>query len=313
MQIKTLALTGILILLAWMAGCFSEPKEPFSFKSLPGAQKERAPAETTPRALDVSTDIHYNERYCLECHEERPSGGNTFLKYGGDFKQLCWCHYDNPGIHIHPVDIEPSPALSDTMPENFPLQDGRVSCNTCHDIFSQCQVEQRIFTEEQNFLRGAPYQSRTDICFKCHDENQYSMYNPHQQIDDQGEIIKATCLYCHSEVPDPDSATYENVDLLANLDMLCIRCHSILRGGALHIRHFRSIPTPKILTRIQEMKDRYNIALILNEEGRVTCATCHNPHEKLATPADRVGVRKLGAEEGFGTRVGSTCSFCHPL
>lgn len=310
--IAAIAVHVILIILAILAGCQPERKETFSFKIAPAVEKKPAATARTASEVTASTNIHYNSTYCLECHTANPPGGDERLKYEGNYRQLCWCHYDKPGDHLHPVDMEPSPEIKAKIPEDFPLQQGMVSCNTCHNIFSQCQENEKLITQDQMFLRGAPYKSRTGICFKCHDEAKYRMYNPHNQVSDAGKVIEETCLYCHPDVPDQERTTYENVKLLANLDVLCTRCHYFGGGGTLHQQHFRSQPTPGIAARMKEMKDRYSIVMILNEEGKVTCATCHNPHEKVVTPVDQVLAQGTVTVEGFGAR-GSMCSYCHQM
>jgi hypothetical protein len=307
----------ILLMALFSVGCSYESKENRFGKIgtlfTPKKEPQQSETEFTSRLSNL-TDIHFSAKYCTECHVEvPPKKGPKFLRYGGDFKRLCRCHYDVSGNYVHPVDLKPSADLAPRIPHSLPLQDGKVTCATCHDIFVQCHDKptEKIFLKENNFLRGAPYRDRTEFCFKCHDIAQYRKYNPHLQLNNQKQIIEATCLYCHSEVPDQKRANYEDVKLRANPKMICLGCHSIMIENQWHSRHLRK-PPEEIFKRIQEMQTRYQIILPLDAEGKITCATCHNPHEKGVIPDRRTGAK--GAGEKFRHRLtDNMCVRCHPM
>jgi len=110
--------------------------------------------------ISSETNIHYTGKYCNECHVKTPEeGGSIYLKFDGDYGQLCRCHGVANNIYIHPMNIVPTPEKKDRMPADFPLERGMVTCLTCHDIYLQCQT--RLFN--RNSLRGAPYPNRTDF------------------------------------------------------------------------------------------------------------------------------------------------------
>ncbi|NOZ68334.1 MAG: hypothetical protein GXP46_03625 [Deferribacteres bacterium] len=260
------------------------------------------------------TDIHYTGKYCTECHEKRPvKGGKKFLKYNGDFSKLCWCHGYTPGAYIHPVGVVPSKEKKKKIPKDFPLVNGRLSCITCHDIYLQCRVNPQAKSLNKRFLRGAPYLSRTTLCFRCHDEKKYKMLDPHNQLTRKGEIIIQKCLYCHVEKPDEKRATFKEVKLIGNLEVLCYRCH--FKQSRLHpinANHLRK-PTAKILAMMKESEKKYGIILPLDYEGKITCPTCHNPHERGVIPTNKPGAK--GASEKYRLRLSKEnlqiCIACH--
>ncbi len=256
-----------------------------------------------------NTDLHYTGRFCSECHEKTPlEGGNKFLKFGGDFGQLCKCHGYTPGKYIHPVDVAPSEEIRAKMPDTMPLIDGKLSCVTCHDIYLQCQKSKRLKWLNRRFLRGAPYGKRTGICFRCHDEKKYKMLDPHNQLNDNGDIIVEKCLYCHVEKPDEKRATFKDVKLIGNLETLCQRCHAERKHPA-SSNHLRK-PSDKTLAIMKEGEKKFTIILPLDYDGKVTCATCHNPHEKGVIPDKRAGAK--GASEKYRHRLpGKMCMACH--
>jgi hypothetical protein len=228
---------------------------------------------------------------------------------------LCRCHYSASNNYVHPVDRRPSRNMIDRIPAQFPLWEGQITCITCHDIFIQCEDRplDRAFLKDQKFLRGAPFETEADICFQCHNIESYRMYNPHLQLDAHKEIIKDKCLYCHSELPDEKQTNAKDARLIGNLQALCIRCHMKAPRQDFHAKHLRK-PTAEVLDRIKQLEQQDNIILPLSEDGMITCATCHNPHEKGVIPDVRAGAK--GAGEKWRQRLADTntmCIKCHPL
>jgi hypothetical protein len=267
-----------------------------------------------PDLLPETTNLHYTGQYCTECHEKVPQvGEDPMLKNNGDFAQLCRCHGYTPGTYIHPVYIVPSEEKKAIIPQDFPLVDDMVTCVTCHDMYLQCQDNPRYKALNRRFLRGAPYVSRTSLCFKCHDEKKYTMLDPHNQLTENGEIVVAKCLYCHEEKPDEKSATFKEVELIGNLEVLCFRCH--YKQSQLHPINANHLlkPNDKIIANMKDAETRYGIILPLNYEGKITCPTCHNPHERGVIPKDRASAK--GASEKYRLRMShidlQICVACH--
>jgi hypothetical protein len=277
--------------------------------------EEAAPTPSVS-TLPNTIDIHYSAKYCTECHVNIPrKGSNPQLRYGGDFKVLCRCHYSSSNNYVHPVDRRPSRNMIDRIPAQFPLWEGQITCITCHNIFIQCEDRplDRAYLKDQKFLRGAPFETEADICFQCHNIESYRMYNPHLQLDAHKEIIKDKCLYCHSELPDEKQTNAKDARLIGNLQALCIRCHMKAPRQDFHAKHLRK-PTAEVLDRIKQLEQQDNIILPLSEDGMITCATCHNPHEKGVIPDVRAGAK--GAGEKWRQRLADTntmCIKCHPL
>ena len=123
--------------------------------------------------------------------------------------------------------------------------------------------------------------------------------------------MELTCLYCHTEIPDEKRANYEDVKLLANPEVLCVGCHGRITENQWHTRHLRKPPV-EIANRIKELQEKFHIILPLDADGKITCATCHNPHQKGVIPDKRAGAK--GAGEKFRHRLGDNmCVKCHPM
>lgn len=259
--------------------------------------------------LTANTDIHYTGKYCSECHEQEPvEGGKLYLKQGGDYDWLCRCHTYSSADHIHPVDIEPTDEKKERMPEEFPLEGGKLTCLTCHDIYLQCQ--EQIF--ETNSLRGAPYSRRTDFCYRCHLRESYEKLNPHKQLNEDGEIIIDTCLICHTEKPDEAHATFKDVKFYGEIEAMCRRCHQISPKHSGNADHMGVKPSPEGVRRLRAVEEEHNVRLPLDEDGRMTCITCHNPHDRGVIPADRPGAK--GADSKYRHRLAKNlCKECHQM
>ena len=237
-----------------------------------------------------TAEYHYTGKYCTDCHEQIPQeGGDQFLKYSGDFNILCKCHA--PPNYVHPVNVEPSKQKRIRIPAELPLQNGKVTCLTCHDIYWQCQ-KRRV---GKNSLRGTRTPKKSDFCYNCHDKAGYKKLEIHNQLDSNGKIVAEKCLYCHTDEPDESAARYQDVKFVGNLEMLCQRCH-VIRGN--HSGNFNHMvrPSADTLARMQAIEKKFGIILPLDENGKLTCITCHNPHDKGVIRTESPAARGAGSK-----------------
>jgi len=282
---------------------------PADMPALTSGDEKKGPETLIFENGDVvfSTNLHYTGKYCNECHEKAAvEGGNTYLKFGGDYGELCRCHNYPPVNCPHPVNVIPSAEIKERIPSDLPLEDRKITCRTCHDIYLQCQ--EPLF--QKNSLRGAPYPTRTDFCYKCHDIGKYKAIDPHEQLNDRGEIIEDICLICHEEKPDVKKDTYETVKFVGDVEEMCRRCHHISGNHSGDHNHIGVVPSGKGFRRIRMMEEKFNVRLPLNKEGGMTCITCHNPHAKGVIPEEKPGAK--GADSKYRHRLPENmCMNCH--
>ena len=260
------------------------------------------------RAVIGAPEFHYTGKYCSECHEQTPErGGNKYLKYDGDYNLLCKCHLKTPDSYIHPTDVVPSDKKKTKIPADLPLEKGKLTCLTCHDLYRQCQE----LEVDRYSLRGMPYRKTTDFCFKCHDQSNYVMLDPHKQFDENGKIVKEKCLYCHTEVPDEKQVGREDPKLIGELTVLCQRCHirMAMRSGS--FSHMQR-PSAKTLAMIRTTEEKFAAILPLDGQGRTTCATCHNPHDKGVIPAEKPAAKGAGSTHRLRL-PDPMCKWCHQM
>jgi len=83
-------------------------------------------------AIARSINPHGQQLMCLSCHSAAPVPGQSNLAENGDINALCnRCHAtDFARKEIHPVGIIPSKHIQ--IPPNMPLQNGMLTCETCH-------------------------------------------------------------------------------------------------------------------------------------------------------------------------------------
>ncbi|MBU0961557.1 MAG: hypothetical protein KKH60_08490 [Proteobacteria bacterium] len=269
--------------------------------------------------VNANTNIHFSKYYCNECHLNAEGQGDVDMRFD-DFIETCRCHNYTPENYTHPVGIKLSPEKRAKIPSDFPLKDSTITCVTCHRMSLQCQTDSSMKKFNSSFLRINPLMSRTAICYQCHSEAKYKMMDPHNQIDKEGNVVKEKCLYCHKGVPDVNRATLADPhgmgDLVApigKLDVLCYRCHyKQIQLHPINANHLKK-PPAAILKNMRRSERKLGIILPLDAQGKVTCVTCHNPHERGVIPADKTGAG--GAGEAGRLRVSrggdKICLACH--
>lgn len=119
------------------------------------------------------------------------------------------------------------------------------------------------------------------------------------------------CLYCHTDVPDATHATYREVKLIGRYGELCKGCHYSTAKQAFHARHLRK-PVRAVAERMQQVQAQFNIVLPLDQNGSVTCVTCHNPHQKGLIPDQRAGAKGAGMSHRHRL-PGNLCIKCHTM
>jgi hypothetical protein len=283
----------------------------WSCPSVPGRKAAtKAVPPSAPTVLTANTNIHFTGKYCNVCHERIPvKGGDPYLKYNGDYQQLCGgCHHGMSPGYCHPLDIDSKLDQRLPVPADFPLRDGKFTCETCHDMYRQCV--KRLF--DRYTLRGAPYPRKTDFCYRCHDKTKYRELNAHHQIEADGALDIKMCLYCHKKKPNEATATYKEVTFIGNMSALCRRCHPIEGNHPDNFDHMAAPPSAKMLKRMRAMEAKYGIILPLTREGKMTCITCHNPHQKGVIAADKPSAKGAGSK--YRERLpGILCIKCHQM
>lgn len=133
---------------------------------------------------------------------------------------------------------------------------------------------------------------KIDACPNCHVKGENKIYDPHTQLNSNGDIIEEKCLYCHPKRPDEKHASFETnkeeIKFVRSLDMICMGCHR-KNLDLLHPVNAKHItwPSYEMQAMIMASEKEFDIILPLDLEGKIMCATCHNPHEKGVIPKEK--------------------------
>jgi predicted CXXCH cytochrome family protein len=232
------------------------------------------------------------EKQCKLCHKMTSTPED--IDSGTDNTCLA-CHADlQKNVHVHgPVGAGMCLACHNpkSKPSRYRIgKDDNVLCYSCH--------EDRKETDTKHKLMHGPVAA--GMCTVCHDP--HSSPNDYQLIKPKNEL----CVMCHQEdadrwlgrpslhppfergecyrCHDPHSSDYQ-YNLKANRKDLCKLCHTMPVPGHWHDNWAR--------TPLFELPDD----LPLDDQGKVMCLTCHDPH---------------GAEGDHLTRRAG-CHSCHAI
>jgi len=239
---------------------------------------------------------HYQLSFCKACHRVKPTaprGSPQAQKLADipllseDPNALCnRCHESGLSkANAHPLRKVPE-AIRQRIPEGWPTFQDTLTCLTCHTA-----GDSPVYNPQNpSFMRGGPYEFRNDICWKCHTQEELAGFNPHLSIQEN-----RGCEFCHDTKPDTTKPVdVSELRFRGDIVLLCMRCHEIVPhpAGSNH----NGFPD-------EEIVERANIVLPeefpLDAAGRLTCATCHNPH--VGDPGATRGV-EVGME---------ICPSCH--
>jgi predicted CXXCH cytochrome family protein len=255
-----------------------------------------------PAPVAYTYTYHNPHVDCVHCHGTANPGPDS-PQFAADPSSLCFDCHDYKENH-HPVDFRPTGGSEFALP----VYNGIVRCLTCHEIHGGPNHK-----GSPKLLRGGPYPDRRTICSKCHSLDRNRSINPHIMLESDGAVRKVNgqpvCLLCHAVKPDPEVDRTPDVKFKADIGFLCWRCHPPM-PGTFFDKHFLVTPSPKTQQNIQEAEERLLVILPLVPRGRITCSTCHNPHQRGVIQHEAAA---KGADTMMKLRLPSICFACHRM
>jgi len=294
-----------------------------------------AATDTAKRAEPVKNP-HGDALLCDSCHISGTAGKSDLL-YAGNVSKLCRSCHDGrlAAREGHPSDVKPTAVLKQAMSSGLGLEDGTLTCLTCHDVASRCMAQRQSDVPNSFFLRWSDKTDGAAFCFRCHESDDYQPFNAHDQID-AGRVRQDVCKWCHVGVPDVEADAGDEASrrLHGKSYGVCENCHSMaphhptedehmgmtpssgMRSymAAYEIKYRMNVPFPELLEYVAA-SGRKSRQAPLDADGRITCYTCHNPHEKDLLPA--ANPRSVGAEgdkaanHRLRVREDVVCRACH--
>ena len=254
-----------------------------------------------------SGNPHRHPERCNSCHE---NDGETLIPVLRDQidSQCLSCHDGNQAkVGAHPVGRFIPDNDRFTLPQGWPLNDGKLGCLTCHDVRLTCDKTDQAYGNK-NFLRDKWLGNKQGFCQNCHNKNGYGRFVPHIMLTGSNDILnlsgkqdvdEATCLFCHVEVPDRNALKRTgNPRLRASQKVLCQICHRMHQkfyspghmGAKIPNRMLAYIFAREMLGSDNVIKNEYltrleearatPVHMVPDSNGRITCSTCHNPHQE---------------------------------
>ncbi len=284
---------------------------------------------------DIAQNPHGDSGLCSSCHTSTMEGRET-LRFEGDVSKLCRSCHDGrlASREAHVTGVKASETMAKRIPPELPLERGILTCLSCHDVAPACKGGQQTAASNHYFLRGSQTSNPLMFCFQCHAPESYRPFNPHDQLA-EAKPKADTCTWCHRGVPDvnapPDRGGPQA--LRAKGADICRNCHTVATDhpvrahmgavppapmmwymSAYELKSKMRLPFPRLLEYARTAQ-RAPRSIPLDEGGRITCYSCHNPHEKDLLPNG--DPRSLGAEpkqavnHRVRSREGPLCVACH--
>lgn len=227
---------------------------------------------------------HWDEQACSTCHGE---GTPTAIENYDDAAMCGECHDKSGTVSCrHPSNLAVGDAPSVSLPDDYrgAIRGGQLVCTTCHDPLVQCQGDELAPYLNPRFLRGGPFRQADEACLLCHDSDDYPKLNPHAQLS-AGEIDRRVCGFCHEPTSDSEVTVAGGFRMGASLQ--CLGCHavsphpmSMIPGSGIDSWNHLVVPSESTTRQMGATRERTGARLPVEQgTGKITCATCHDPHE----------------------------------
>ena len=221
-------------------------------------------------AYSVREEAHrFSESECKRCHVKPESNPAMLVE---SVTKLCTqCHSKGIKTASHPIDMKPRLVR---VPLDMPLRNGKLTCNTCHNVHAE---RFNAFGEKSYFLRITA--RGKDFCIACHEMNPVElghrellvtahMGRKYMVTDDRQSLdaVSVECIGCHdgsigvAADYTMGSGSWEHLDGAHPIGTDYRQSRMKRRGLA---------PVSKIDGRIRLF------------DGKVGCATCHDPYSTL--------------------------------
>ena len=259
-----------------------------------------------------------NQIICQTCHVAHGSPYESFLIDGAGNSALCLdCHEDKnifgPRGERKPLHVINVPPQKAKIPTELLQQGaktgyrGSIICLTCHKVHNNKRQEQFLLVMGNE---------KSSLCLTCHVDKQYLANSRHNlshsapgEKNLQGKTATegGICSPCH--LPHKPARSLSGKEDFTS--QLCLSCHSqgnvgdkVMPRGYTHpltVSPFEPKEENPLVTTADAEKgklalplfNRYNVQ---DENGKVTCSTCHEPHGLPANSTKRQATK--GGEGG---------------
>jgi predicted CXXCH cytochrome family protein len=213
---------------------------------------------------------HWTPNGCTQCHA--PGEPKMASNHRNITAECLACH---DGVRAssekHPAN-RPFDGPAIRKPEGWPAPDNMLGCLSCHDVLLACNKSRSRPPQNSAFLRGQITDDPVAFCANCHiDTSSHERHNPHDMIDQAGQVRKDACFYCHNKEVSMDRSGKRTRDaaLVDDETSICLGCHT---------RHVDFFEPGHLGATMDKTMQKYVTDLPLTKKQTITCSTCHNPH-----------------------------------
>jgi predicted CXXCH cytochrome family protein len=273
---------------------------------------------------------------CETCHTAHGSPFESLLIDGAGNSALCLdCHDDKHLFRpdgkrnaVHVINVTPQKAkIPSSLIENGAKlgYNGTITCQTCHKIHNN-----RL----KNPLLLIKKDEKSILCLTCHSDKQSVISTKHNLIQSapreknlEGKTAKeaGVCSACHLPHRPARKLTGEK-DFSTQL---CMSCHGKgnvagkkdFTGSAhpLNVNPFNNEYTHSGVTVVDVDKNKLMLPLfnkygVQDKNGKMTCSTCHNPHESRTNSTDITATKPVKEHQDkyfLRKQAPNICVECH--
>jgi predicted CXXCH cytochrome family protein len=256
--------------------------------------KQEIPADL--KAMGALEGDEKNQLICETCHSAHGAPYEGFLIKSGRDSSLCLeCHSDkNPQTPngrkkpLHVVNVAPVNAMiPDALMQKGARvgNNGEIICQSCHKIHTDDTRQAALLVQQQQ---------NSTLCLACHTDKQLIADTKHnlmlsapEEKNLAGQTVAQTgvCSACHL----PHKAARQAAPDRPLSEGLCLNCHSPgnvaekagLKGG----QHPLAVRPAAMKTANQSTLPLFNDLGFQDQDGKLSCATCHDPHRWRADTA----------------------------
>lgn len=266
---------------------------------------------------------HWAAKQCVACHQM--TGSTPLPIASNEVDKTCLSCHDGHRASAEPHPIGRLANHSDIKtPSEWPLNDDRLSCITCHDIQKHCSPSAKRPVVNPTLLRYHEPEKPLAFCTQCHVATDAWRLSPHDQIAPNGSVRTQTCTFCHSSTPSVSTTgrRMNAPNLREPSSGVCLTCHT-KHWDYSPEGHVERPTTKAIRSRMgaqsgdgsTNTSNDFSESVLPLTDRRVTCYTCHNPHAPGLFPrGSQLGSHAtVPADAAISLRVNRTdlCLSCH--
>lgn len=221
-------------------------------------------------AYAASDNPHdFNDSECQRCHLDL-AGHTKAMR--ASISHLCeGCHKNISRKPSHPVNRFPRAVR---VPEDLPLHNGKITCNTCHNFHGS---RFSSFGEKTYFLRRPAMGA--EFCSSCHNTKRFA--GSHASL--------LTIAHRGSRY-----AVADDTKPLDQLSLECLSCHDGSTGKSIPCRLIQGVCNRGtgahpvgLVYKESRLRNRRLVPVSMLDrrlklfDGKVGCGTCHDMYSKL--------------------------------